>query len=49
MLWEELLVLKKTLRDFLDKGFIWVSSSEAGSLVIFMWKLGGGLYFYYNY
>ena len=33
---EELLVLKKTLRDLLDKGFIHTSSSKAGSLVIFV-------------
>lgn len=46
---EELLVLKKTLRDLLDKGFIRASSSKAGSPVIFIRKPGRGLRFYYDY
>ncbi|KAF5520608.1 hypothetical protein CGCA056_v007737 [Colletotrichum aenigma] len=32
---EELLILRKTLRDLLDKGFICASSSEASALVLF--------------
>ena len=32
---EELLVLRKTLTELLDKGFIWVSNSPAAALVLF--------------
>ncbi|EGZ77800.1 hypothetical protein NEUTE2DRAFT_53982, partial [Neurospora tetrasperma FGSC 2509] len=46
---KELLILKKILKDLLDKGFIRVSSLEAGILVLFIRKPGGGFYFYYNY
>jgi len=49
MLREELLVLKKMFKDLLDKGFIKVSNSLARALVLFMWKLGGGLRFCYDY
>jgi hypothetical protein len=40
---EELLVLRKTLTDLLDKGWIRVSSSSASSPVLFVRKPGGGL------
>ena len=46
---EELLVLKKTLKDLLDKGFIRVSSSEAGAPILFVRKPGGGLCFCFDY
>ena len=40
---DELLVLRKTLTDLLDKEFIRVSNSPAAALVLFVRKLGGGL------
>jgi hypothetical protein len=46
---EELLVLRKTLIELLDKGFIRVSNSLVVALVLFVKKPSGGLYFYVNY
>jgi len=46
---EELLILKKTFKDLLDKGFIKVNNSLTRALILFIWKLKGGLRFYYNY
>ena len=46
---DELLVLRKTLTDLLDKGFIRVSNSPAAAPVLFAKKLGGGLRFYVDY
>jgi hypothetical protein len=46
---DELLVLRRTLLDLLDKGFIRVSSSPAGSLVLFVRKPRGGLRFCVDY
>ena len=46
---EELLVLKKTLIDLLNKGYIRPSSSEAGAPILFVKKPGGSIRFYYNY
>jgi hypothetical protein len=46
---DELLVLRKTLTDLLDKGFIRVSSSPAAAPVLFVRKPGGGLRFCVNY
>jgi len=46
---DELLVLRKTLIDLLDKGFIRVSNSPAAAPVLFVRKAGGGLRFYINY
>ena len=40
---DELLVLRKTLLDYLSKGFIRVSNSPAVALVLFAKKPGGGL------
>ena len=40
---DELLVLQKTLSDYLSKGFIRVSNSPAVALVLFAKKLGEGL------
>src|SRR6266513_6443059 len=45
----ELLVLRKTLNDLLDKGFIRVSNSPAAAPVLFARKPGGGLRFCCNY
>ena len=46
---DELLVLRKTLTDLLDKGFIRVSSSPAAAPVLFVHKPGGGLRFCVDY
>jgi hypothetical protein len=46
---EELLVLKKTLTDLLDKGWIRASSLAAGAPVLFVKKPGKGLRFCVNY
>ncbi len=46
---DELLVLRKTLTKLLDKEFIYVSSSPAAVLVLFIQKLRGGLRFCYDY
>ncbi|KAI0991977.1 hypothetical protein K3495_g16209, partial [Podosphaera aphanis] len=46
---EELLVLRKTLADLLDKGWIRASSSPASSPVLFARKPGGGLRFCVDY
>ncbi|KAI0992479.1 hypothetical protein K3495_g15706, partial [Podosphaera aphanis] len=40
---DELLVLRKTLTELLDKGFIRVSNSPAAAPVLFVKKPGGGL------
>ena len=46
---DELLVLRKTLTDLLDKEFIRVSNSLAAILVLFVRKLEKGLRFCYDY
>ncbi|KAK1914304.1 hypothetical protein P3342_007550 [Pyrenophora teres f. teres] len=46
---EELLVLRKTLTDHLEKGWIRVSRSPAGAPVLFVRKPGGGLRFCVDY
>jgi len=43
------LVLRKTLIDLLDKGFIRVSNSPAAAPVLFVRKAGGGLRFCVDY
>ena len=45
----ELLVLRRTLTELLDKGFIRVSNSPAGAPVLFAKKPGGGLRFCVDY
>lgn len=45
----ELLVLRKTLNDYLSKGFIRVSKSPAAAPVLFVKKPGGGLRFCVDY
>ncbi|KJZ68382.1 hypothetical protein HIM_12228 [Hirsutella minnesotensis 3608] len=46
---EELIVLRKTLTELLDKGFIRASSSPASAPVLFVRKPGGGLRFCVDY
>jgi hypothetical protein len=46
---DELLVLRRTLTDLLDKGFIRVSNSPAAAPVLFVKKPGGGLRFCVDY
>ena len=46
---DELLVLRKTLTELLDKGFVRVSSSPAAAPVLFVKKPGGGLRFCVDY
>ena len=46
---EELMVLRKTLTELLDKGFIRVSKSPAAAPVLFVHKPGGGLRFCCDY
>jgi hypothetical protein len=46
---DELLVLRKTLNELLDKGFIRVSQSPAASPILFAKKPGGGLRFCVDY
>lgn len=46
---DELLVLRKTLTELLDKGFIRVSNSPAAAPVLFVRKPGGGLRFCCDY
>ena len=46
---DELLVLRKTLLDLLEKGFIRASTSPAASPVLFVRKPGGGLRFCVDY
>lgn len=46
---DELLVLRKTLTEYLDKGFIRVSNSSAASPILFARKPGGGLRFCVDY
>ena len=45
----ELLVLRKTLIELLEKGFIRASSSLAAAPIIFVKKPGSGLRFYVDY
>ncbi|KAI0991168.1 hypothetical protein K3495_g17019, partial [Podosphaera aphanis] len=46
---DELLVLRKTLTDHLDKGWIRASNSPGGAPVLFVKKPGGGLRFCIDY
>lgn len=49
MLRDELLMLRKTLTDLLDKNYIRTSRFLAGAPVLFVRKPGGGLRFYVDY
>ena len=44
----ELLILRKTLNELLNKGFIHINNSLVGAPVLFV-KKKGGLRFYVNY
>ena len=46
---DELLVLRKELTSYMDKGFIQASKSPAGAPVLFVKKPGGGLRFCIDY
>ena len=46
---DQLLVLRKTLTELLDNGFIQVSNSPAAAPIIFVKKPGGGLRFCVDY
>jgi len=46
---DELLILRKTLIDLLDKGFIRVSNSSVAAPVLFVKKPKRGLRFYIDY
>jgi hypothetical protein len=46
---EELLVLRKTLSELLDKNFIRARNSPAAAPVLFVKKPGSGLRFYIDY
>jgi hypothetical protein len=46
---DELLVLRRTLIEYLNKGFIRISNSSTVAPILFIRKLGGGLRFYVNY
>jgi len=46
---DELLILRKTLIDLFDKGFIRVSNSLIIALILFIKKLKRGLRFYIDY
>jgi hypothetical protein len=46
---EELLVLRKSLDDLLQKGYIRATNSEAAAPMLFIRKPGGGLRFCYDY
>ena len=46
---DELLVLRKTLDDYLGKGYIRASKLEAGAPILFIKKPSGGLRFCINY
>ena len=46
---DQLLVLRKTLTELLDNGFIQVSNLPAAAPVIFVKKSGGGLWFCVDY
>ena len=41
MIYDKLLVLRKTLNELLNKGFIRASNSPAGAPVLFIKKKGG--------
>ena len=46
---DELLVIKKYINKYLNKGFIYPSISLAAAPIFFAKKLGGGIQFYINY
>ena len=49
MIKNELLILKKTLTEYLNKKFIWVSNSSVTAFVLFVKKLSNSLHFCIDY
>ena len=46
---DKLLVIKKYINKYLNKGFIYPSISLAAAFIFLTKKLGGGIQFYINY
>ena len=46
---DELLVVKKYINKYLNKGFIYFSIFLAAAPILLAKKLGGGIWFYINY
>ena len=46
---DELLVIKKYINKYFNKGFIYFSISLVATLIFFTKRLGGGIRFYINY
>ena len=46
---DELLVIKKYINEYLNKGFIYLSISLIAAPILLAKKLGGGIQFYINY
>ena len=46
---DKLLVVKKYINEYLNKGFICFSISLVAAPILFAKKLGGGIWFYINY
>jgi hypothetical protein len=46
---DKLLVIKKYINKHLNKGFICPNISLAAAPILFIKKLGGGIWFYINY
>ena len=46
---DELLVIKKYIDEYLDKGFIRLSIFLVATSILLTKKLGGGIQFYINY
>ena len=46
---DKLLVIKKYINKYLNKGFIYFSISLAAAFIFFAKKLKGGIQFYINY
>ena len=46
---DKLLVIKKHINKYLNKGFIYFSISLAAAPILLIKKLGGGIRFYINY
>ena len=46
---DELLVVKKYINKYFDKGFIYFSIFLAATSILLTKKLGGGIQFYVNY
>ena len=49
MLKDELLIIKKYINEYLNKGFIYLNMLPAAAPILFTKKLGGGIQFCINY